>query len=102
MDENTSVSTDTESHGSTTGSSNRDPSQDREAVSRLIAKEIDGLVGHLDSLGGTLPFLMAGMDVIRESEREELEKYEKDNAMSVEETENSRTVTFTVETFAPY
>ena len=102
MDENTSVSTDTESHGSTTGSSNRDPSQDREAVSRLIAKEIDGLVGHLDSLGGTLPFLMSGMDMIRESEREELEKYEKDNAMSVEETENSRTVTLTVETFAPY
>lgn len=102
MDESTSVNTDTEQNTSTAVSRNCDSSQDREAASRLIAKEIDGLVGHLDSLGGTLPFLMAGMDAIRASEREELEKYEKDNAMSVDETENSRTVTLTAEAFAPY
>ena len=102
MDGDTSVSSDEESTGSTAVSSNDTVSKNREAASRLIQKEIDGLVGHLDSLGGTLPFLMAGLDAIRASEREKRDRYEKDNAMAVEETETTRTVTLTVEAFAPY
>ena len=102
MDGDTSVSSDEESTGSTPVSNNDTVSKNRKAASRLIEKEIDGLVGHLDSLGGTLPFLMAALDAIRASEREKRDKYEKDNAMAVEETETKRTVTLTVEAFAPY
>ena len=92
---------DAESSKPTTASGNPKPS-DSETASRLIAEEIDGLVGHLDSLGGTLPPLMAAMDAIIASEQEDLESYEKEHAMSVEEKDNSRTVTLTSETFAPY
>ena len=102
MVENTLAGTDTESSQSTLVSDNRDLSHGGETAGRLIAKEIDGLVGHLDSLGATLPFLMAATDAIRTSERKDLENYEKENAMSVEETGNTRTVTLTSETFAPY
>ena len=96
------ANTDAESSKPTAVSSNRDSSGGGETASRLIAKEIDGLVGHLDSLGGTLPPLMAAMDAIIANEREELENYEKENATSVEENGNSRTVTLTAEAFAPY
>ncbi|MYN68579.1 MAG: hypothetical protein F4X11_26785 [Acidobacteria bacterium] len=102
MDGDTSVGSDEESTGSTPVSSSDTVSKNREAASRLIEKEIDGLVGHLDSLGGTLPFLMAALDAIRAGEREKRDKYETDNAMAVEETETKRTVTLTVEAFAPY
>ena len=94
--------TDKESSKPTAASGNSDSSGGRETASRLIAEEIDGLVGHLDSLGGTLLPLMAAMDAIITNEREELEHYEKENAMSVEEKGNSRTVTLTAEAFAPY
>ena len=102
MDGDASVSSDQQATGSTTVSSGRNASKDLEAASHLIEKEIDGLVGHLDSLGGTLPFLMAGLGTIRASEREKRDDYEKDNAMAVEETEKSRTVTLTAEAFATY
>ena len=102
MVDDTLAGTDAESSKPTGVSGNRDSSESGETASRLIAKEIDGLVGHLDSLGGTLPPLMAAMDAIIANEREELENYEKEHAMSVEEKGDSRTVTLTSETFAPY
>ena len=69
---------------------------------RQVAKEIDGFVGHLDSLSGILPALMGGMHAVSQDGRQALKQYEKDNAMLVEEHEGTRTVTLTAETFAPY
>ena len=76
-----------------------DPTSNR---SRQVAEEIDALIDSLDSLGRTLPGIMGGLGGLWESQREEIQKYEKQHAVSVSTARDSKTVTMTAETITHY
>ena len=78
------------------------PTRDDTHSSRQIVKEIDRFVANLDSLENTLPLIVAALNAARQKERRQLDKYEQENAVSVDADGDSRTVTLTSETFVPY
>ena len=103
MDEETPTIVHAAPEGPETTADSDDSSEDpRERASVQIAEETDGLVEHLDSLQSTLPLLMIISAGMLEHEKEEIQKYEEDHALSVNETKESRTVTLTPATFTPY
>ena len=94
----TNTTPDVRAHSQTTSASNRDDTNS----SRQIIKEIDGFVSSVDSLENTLPLIGAALNAARQKEKRQLDKYEQKHAISVDTEGDSRTVTLTSETFAPY